>query len=401
MQNIYKTLRQVEENLLKVKYKDYKRDDFNQILWNNKVIWIFWERWVGKTTILIQKRKEVENSFYFSADNTAIKANWLFDFVMFCFNNYEIQNFFIDEIFKYSNWKEELKNIIDAFPQLNIVFSGSSSMALYDWVIDLWRRVYDYKINTLSFREYLKLKYDLDLEKVSLEELLKNHEKLSVNYSIKLKEIYFNEYLKMWAYPFWLEVDYSSFINLLQKTLDRIILEDLQYIKNYQTQSLDKISKLIYFIANTTPSELSINHLSKKIWVDNTVVDNVLFLLSKIWSINLVQKWENLSDKVRKEYKIFLSDTNKYFVNNQSPEVWIIREAFFVSELTKIKNLKTTLPKQWDFKVELNNKTYYFEIWWKSKKQNKYPKNTFIIKDWIQVSENKNIIPLWLFWFLN
>jgi len=401
MKNIYKNLKQIENNLLKVKYKDYKRDDFNKINWSNKVIWIFWERWVGKTTILIQKRKETENSFYFSADNSAIKANWLFDFVMFCFNNFEIETFFIDEIFKYSNWKEELKNIIDAFPQLNIIFSWSSSMALYDWVIDLWRRVYDYKVNTLSFREFLKLKYDLDLKQIRFEEILKNHEKISVNYSIELKEIYFDEYLKMWAYPFWLEVDYDSFINLLQKTLDRIILEDLQYIKNYQTQSLDKLSKMIYFIANTTPSELSINHLSKKIWIDKNVVDNVLFLLSKIWTINLIQKWDKISEKVRKEYKIFLWDTNKYYVNNLEPEIWTIREAFFVSELKKIKNLEITLPTKWDFKVELNNEIFHFEIWWKSKKQSKYPKNTFIIKDWITVSGNKKIIPLWLFWFLN
>jgi predicted AAA+ superfamily ATPase len=42
---------------------------------------------------------------------------------MFSFNNFEIETFFIDEIFKYSNWKEELKNIIDSFPQLNIIFS--------------------------------------------------------------------------------------------------------------------------------------------------------------------------------------------------------------------------------------------------------------------------------------
>jgi len=401
MKNIYKNLKQIENNLLKVKYKDYKRDDFNKINWSNKVIWIFWERWVGKTTILIQKRKETENSFYFSADNSAIKANWLFDFVMFCFNNFEIETFFIDEIFKYSNWKEELKNIIDAFPQLNIIFSWSSSMALYDWVIDLWRRVYDYKVNTLSFREFLKLKYDLDLKQIRFEEILKNHEKISVNYSIELKEIYFDEYLKMWAYPFWLEVDYDSFINLLQKTLDRIILEDLQYIKNYQTQSLDKLSKMIYFIANTTPSELSINHLSKKIWIDKNVVDNVLFLLSKIWTINLIQKWDKISEKVRKEYKIFLWDTNKYYVNNLEPEIWTIREAFFVSELKKIKNLEITLPTKWDFKVELNNEIFHFEIWWKSKKQSKYPKNTFIIKDDILISENENIIPLWVFWLIS
>ncbi|MDR3150115.1 MAG: AAA family ATPase [Candidatus Peribacteria bacterium] len=40
--------------------------------------------------------------------------------------------FFIDEIFKYTNWKQEIKNIIDSFPNIHVVFSGSSSMAVYD-----------------------------------------------------------------------------------------------------------------------------------------------------------------------------------------------------------------------------------------------------------------------------
>jgi predicted AAA+ superfamily ATPase len=56
----------------------------------------------------------------------------------------------------------------------------------------------------------------------------------------------------------------------------------LQYIKNFETKSLDKLSKLIYFIATTTPSDLSINHLSKKIQIDKNSVDNVLYLLNKI-----------------------------------------------------------------------------------------------------------------------
>lgn len=401
MRNEYKILKQIEENLLSEKYKSYKRDDFFKIDWSNKVIWIFWERWVWKTTVLIQKRKETQNSFYFSADNTIIKANWLFEFVMFCFNNFEIQTFFIDEIFKYENWKQELKNIIDSFPQLNIIFSWSSSMALYDWVIDLWRRVYDYKINTLSFREYLKLKYNIDLKQISLEEIINNHENLSTLYAIKIKEIYFEEYLKIWAYPFGLDINFNSFINLLQKTLDRIILEDLQYIKNFQTSSLDKLSKMIYFIANTSPSELSINHLSKKIWIDKNLVDNVLYLLSKIGTINLVQKWEKVSEKVRKEYKIFLWDTNKYFVNNYNPEIWTIREAFFVSEIKKLKNIEITLPEKSDFCIEYDDKKYIFEIWWKNKSILKYSTNTFIVKDNIFISENEKVIPLWLFGFIN
>jgi hypothetical protein len=48
----------------------------------------------------------------------------------------------------------------------------------------------------LSFREFLKLKYNINLEKISLEDLVKDHENISVQYSTKIKEIYFDEYIK-------------------------------------------------------------------------------------------------------------------------------------------------------------------------------------------------------------
>lgn len=399
MLNSYKILRQIEGNLLTNKIESYYRDDYYNIDWNNDVIWIFWERWVWKTTIMLQKRKETKNSFYFSADNVFIKSDGLFNFVFYVFNNFDIEVFFIDEIFKYTFWKEELKNIIDSLPQIKIIFSWSSSMALYNWVIDLWRRVYDYKINTLSFREFLKMKYSINLQKITLENIIKNHQNISLDYSMQIKDIYFKEYLEKWAYPFWVNMWEDSFINRLQKILDRVILEDLSYIKNFHTQSLDKLSRLLYFISQTSPSELSINYLSKKVWVDKNIVDSVMFLLSKIGTINLVQKWDKLSEKIRKEYKIFLWDTNKYLIYNKEVEIWTIREAFFVSEIKKLKNIEISLPNKQDFLVKTNNKNYIFEIWWKNKKLNN--KNIFILKDNIALSEEKNIIPLWLFGFLN
>lgn len=407
MEQTYQTLKELEEGFL-IKYnKNYKRDCFENIDWSFRIIWLFWERWVWKTTILIQKRLETENSFYFSADNVLIKANWLFLFVFYCVKEMWIKNFFIDEIFKYENWKQELKNTIDSFLDINIVFSGSSSMALYDWVIDLWRRVVDYRIHTLSFREFLKLKYKIDLQKIEFTDLILNHKKISTNYGLKFKQSHFKEYLRNWAYPFWLELKQAFFKNILLKTIHKVIFEDLQYIRNYETQSLDKLSKLIYFIANTSPSELSINHLSKKLWLNQEIVDNTLYLLNKIWIVNLVQKWEKLSEKIRKEFKIFLWDPNKYFVNNLEPEIWTIREAFFISEMKKLDSLDSpieiSVPNKWDFKVEYlwNEKVYNFEIWWKNKKIWKYKKWTFIVKDEISVSEWDNVIPLWLFGFLS
>jgi myosin-crossreactive antigen len=44
MKNNYVLLRQIEENLLNVKVKDYYRDDFFEIDWSNDVIGLFGER---------------------------------------------------------------------------------------------------------------------------------------------------------------------------------------------------------------------------------------------------------------------------------------------------------------------------------------------------------------------
>jgi len=41
MRNNYILLRQIEENLLEVKVKDYYRDDFYEIKWENDVVGLF------------------------------------------------------------------------------------------------------------------------------------------------------------------------------------------------------------------------------------------------------------------------------------------------------------------------------------------------------------------------
>jgi len=405
----YRTILEIEKNILtgSKEHLQYKRDDFFNIPWEDPCLGIFGERGVGKTTLLLQRRQEVENSLYFSADHVIIKATGLFYFVMYCVAEEWLQTFFIDEIFRYENRKQEIKNIFDSFPWIKVCFSGSSALAAYDGIVDLWRRIYEYRVHTLSFREFLKLKYHIELGKITFKDLIKHHKKLSLQYSLGFKQKHFKEYLKSGAYPFGLFQPFWTFLLRLQNTIDRVLLEDLKYMKNYETQSLIKLSKLIYFIAKTPPSELSIHQLSQKINLDKNVVDSVLFLLNKISVVNLIPKWENLSQKIRKEYKIFLGDTNKYYVNNFNPEIGTIREAFFASEVrkleTSLEKRELSLPQSWDFKVESQGTwdNYYFEIWWKSKSTKKYPDKTFIVKDDIEVSENEKTIPLRLFGFLN
>ena len=400
MNKNFEILKSIQDSLLEDISIDFKRNYYEEINWNEKVIWLIWERWVWKTTIMLQKLKETKNGFYFSADNSIIKSNSLFEFVFYLHDNYNINTFYIDEIHKYPDWANIIKNFYDSIPNCNIIFSGSSSLSLYKWILDLWRRVWFYNIYPLNYSEFLRFFYNINIPTFCFDEILENHKKISFELSGTIKEKYFNEYLKFWYYPFSKWLSNNSFIQKVQILLDRIILEDLPVFLDFKTVSLDKLRRLFYFISNSTPSELSFTSLWKKIWLNKIVVENALVLLNKMWIISLIPKFWNLSDRVRKEYKILLWNPNLYNAYTKKTDSWILRESFFISKLREVKNTEIFLPSKWDFILERFDEVFYFEVWWKNKKQSSYPKNTFIIKDNIKISENDSIIPLWLFWLI-
>ncbi len=400
MNKDYQILLWIHKELLNEVSLEFKRDCCKQIEWKNKMIWLIWERWIWKTTIMLQKIKETWKWFYFSADNSSIKVNGLFLFVHYLYNEHSITEIYIDEIHKYKNWTIEIKNIYDSFPKLKIIFSWSSELDLFKWVLDLARRVDFYNIYPLNFSEYLRYFHNINVQSFSLEDILKNHKEISWKYFTEIKEKYFKEYLNIWYYPFSKDITIQNFTKNIQILLDKIIIEDLPVFLDFKTVSIDKLRKLFYFISNSTPSELSYTNLWVKIWLNKVVVENALNLLNKIWLVALIPKFWNLSERVRKENKIFLWNPNLYNSYSKKTDIWILRESFFISQLRKIPKSEIFVPKKGDFTLEIYDKVFNFEVWWKHKKQNKYPKNTYIIKDDITISENNHIIPLWIFWLI-
>ena len=89
-------------------------------------------RGVGKTTLMLQYIKEYlyqdRRTFYFSADAVYFNQATLFEFIDHLYKIEGYKNFFIDEIHQYKNWNQELKNIYDSFPDVKVVFSGSSML---------------------------------------------------------------------------------------------------------------------------------------------------------------------------------------------------------------------------------------------------------------------------------
>jgi uncharacterized protein len=158
-----KTLYQKFETLLQNTTTDFKRYLYENVSWNSRMIGIIGARGVGKTTMILQHIKEnldSKKALYVSADDMYFGENRLLDLADNFYKNAG-EYLFIDEIHKYTDWSRELKNIYDSFPTLKVVFTGSSVLDILKGSADLSRRAIIYKLQGLSFREYLKLFHNM------------------------------------------------------------------------------------------------------------------------------------------------------------------------------------------------------------------------------------------------
>lgn len=384
------------------------RDMYYRIDWSARLIWIVWQRGVWKTTLLLQylKKEKIENSIYFSADNIALIETWLYDFIEKLYLEKWIKVFFIDEIHKSKNWNGELKNIYDDFPNIKIVFSGSSSIDLIKWKYDLSRRVLLYKMNWFSFKEYINKVQDTKLKSYELSDLVNNTENvINEIYSVLWDNILllFNNYLHIWYYPFNFESDKEdSFHKRLLGVIDKLVYEDISNFYKLDSTNLEKLKKIIIFFSISKPWELSINSLKNKLWISFDTAANYLQILNDVWIIKSIYIEWNISKSIRKAKKVYIDNSNLIYTISEEiwlkPEVWTIREIFFINQFNK--NL--FYSDIWDFLFKLWEESYYFEVWWRNKKrkQLEWKDNAFIVADSI-IFSSKWKVPLWLFWFLN
>ena len=133
----------------------------NEIDWSHRLIGIKGSRGVGKTTFLLQYVKEYfgatdQSCLYINFNNLYFTTHTLVEFAE-QFYARGGRTLLIDQTFKYENWSKELRECYDRFPELRIVFTGSTVMRLIEDNEDLKDVVISYNLHGFSFREFVYL----------------------------------------------------------------------------------------------------------------------------------------------------------------------------------------------------------------------------------------------------
>lgn len=376
------------------------RSMIDKISWEARLIGIKGPRGVGKTTLLLQyikKNLPIDHStLYVSLDNIWFAQNNLVDLVD-DFAKRGGKYLFLDEVHKYPNWSIEIKNIYDDFPELKIVFTGSSMLEILNARADLSRRAVIYHMQGLSFREYLAIKTGQEFAVHSLEEIIANHVSISREILQKVKPLaHFGSYLNHGYFPFFQEVP-TLYHQRLEEVVNMTLEIELPLLRSVDISYVPRLKHLLHIISESVPFIPNVTKLAERIGINrNTLVSYLFFLQEAHLTKNLYKDIKGIT-QMQKPEKIYLENTNFQFAfTPKNADLGNLRETFFINQLSNSHTVEYV--KDGDFRIDGK---FIFEVGDKNKStdQIKDVKNSFIAADDIEYGNLKRI-PLWLFGFM-
>jgi len=332
-------------------------------LFQGKVVIIYGARRTGKTTLIREIQKKNLGSVYLNCDEPKVRQaltnKGSVELKDFLGNNKLV---FIDEAQRVKNIGLSLKLLIDNFPEMQIVATGSSSFELSNEVVE-----------PLTGR-----KREFWLYPFSWQELGQVYGKNKLNNMLEQRLIF-------GMYPEVVLQDQNNLPEIVRSYLYKDVLE------YEQVKSPEVLEKLLQALALQLGNEVSYNELSGLVGVDKNTVKRYLEILEKAF---VIFRLKSLSRNPRKEIsklrKIFFFDNgvrNALIGNlnliNLRQDVGALWENFLMSERVKLNSNNNRRPNYYfwrnyqqaevDLIEEKQGGMRGFEFKW-SKKRYKIPK---------------------------
>ncbi len=374
-----------------------KRLIYNQITWNDRLVLLLGYKGIGKTTLLLQRLKEVgESGIYLSLDDLYFETNRLVTVVEQLYV-LGYRSFYIDEVHRYQFWSKDLKQLYDDYEDIYLVATGSSILEVSKGQADLSRRASVYQMQGFSFREYLQFEHQLTLSPLDLETIIESHHEISSDFAAQFSvKKDFNHYLKCGYFPFYKE-NQSVYFQKLSETINLVIDIDIAPFEELNYNTIRTMKKLLHVVSQSVPFVPNISKLSEQLEAPRNTILRLLDLLDKAKIIKMLHADNEKLSFLKKPEKIYLENTNfMHLFADGKANIGSIRETFFFNQLSQ--QHQVTSSKWGDFTV---SQKYTFEVGGANKNfhQIKGVPNSYLAIDVENGSGNK--IPLWLFGMLS
>jgi uncharacterized protein len=283
----------------------------------------------------------------------------------------------IDEAQRVKDIGMILKRIVDNFPNVQLLATGSSAFDLQN------------KLNEpLTGR-----KFEYHLFPLSTAEILKSEGLLAVKQSFENRLIY-------GSYPDVYKSNGNA-VELLHNLAESYLYKDLLALESIRKPAL--LNKLLISLALQVTSEVSYNELAQTIGTDNKTVEKYIDLLEKCYVIFRLNGFNrNLRTELKLSKKVYFYDNGirNAILNNFAPislrqDVGALWENFFISERLKANHYagryvnsyfwRTSKQQEIDYIEECNGEFTLFEMKWNPKRANtKFPEifeTSYSVKD--------------------
>jgi predicted AAA+ superfamily ATPase len=266
-------------------------------------------RRVGKTTLMfkivedyIRNGFDPRNIIYFSFDEfraTEIRVV-MKEYEALLEKDFKKGNYLLllDEIQKLTNWEDQLKRIYDTFSKnVKIVVTGSESLLIRNTSKEtLAGRLLDFKVETLSFKEFLFFR-GVKFEPIGL-------------YEKELNRL-FNEFVVTLGFPELVDIKDKS---IIKKYVKESIVEKIFYIdipRLFKISDASVLEPLLNIFMEEPGQLLKLSDLAQELKISRQTLSNYLtyleesFLLRKLY--NFSKNRRKVERKLKKYYPTLIS----------------------------------------------------------------------------------------------